>query len=116
MLNDILKGARIRSHDIPVVVPVRGRQKCRPSLSAPRHARGLAPFTAALLSVGIFTGLSNGIAAEEPAAPKAEVVWQQIGEAPGVVGMAATGGKLFAATAANKLHVCDPAAAPLASC
>ena len=40
-----------------------------------------------------------------------EVAWKQIGEAKGVVEMAAVGGKLFACTANNKLQVCDPTAA-----
>ena len=67
----------------------------------------------ALTTMAILAGLANPARAQTPAAPKSEVVWKQIGEASGVVGMAAVGGKLFAATAANKLVVCDPAAAPV---
>jgi len=49
--------------------------------------------------------------AEEKASQAANIVWKEIGEAPGVVGMAAVGGKLYACTANNKLQVCDSAAA-----
>ena len=68
----------------------------------------------ALVSVATIAGLSNTSLAGETPPPKTEVVWQQIGEARGVVGMAAVKGKLFAATSTNKLLVCVPAAAPVA--
>ena len=73
------------------------------------------PFFLALalmvIVMAILAGLANPTHAETPAEQASEVVWKQIGEASGVVGMAAVGGKLFAATATNKLMVCDPAAA-----
>ena len=65
------------------------------------------------VAVAILAALASPACAEESAAPKAEVIWKQIGEAHGVVGMAAIGGKLFAATQASKLEVCDPAASPV---
>jgi hypothetical protein len=55
-------------------------------------------------------GMATQALAEESSAPKSDVVWQQIGAAPGVVGMAAVGGKLFAVTSDKKLLVCDTAA------
>ncbi len=61
--------------------------------------------------LAILAALTGRTAADPTAVAAAEVVWKQIGEAQGVVGMAAVGGKLFAATAANKLVVCDPVAA-----
>ena len=67
----------------------------------------------ALVTVATIAGLSNILLAGETAAPKSDVAWQQIGEAPGVVGMAAVKGKLFAATSTNKLEVCDPAVTPV---
>jgi len=67
----------------------------------------------ALITLAILAGLSNITCAEPPAAPTSEVVWKQIGEASGVVGMAAVDGRLFAATPSNKLVVCDPATAPV---
>lgn len=67
----------------------------------------------ALVTVATIAGVSLPVVAEETAAPQAEVVWQQIGEAPGVVAMTAVKGKLFAATKANKLEVCDPAVTPV---
>ena len=67
----------------------------------------------ALVTVATIAGLSHRVLAEETAPPQSEVVWQQIGEAPGVVGMAAVKGKLFAATKDNKLEVCDPAVTPV---
>ncbi|MEI6675652.1 MAG: hypothetical protein WCO57_10780 [Verrucomicrobiota bacterium] len=75
--------------------------------------RGLLRNTLGLMGAAILAALATPAAAEEAAAPQSAVVWQQIGEARGVVGMAATGGKLFAATSANKLLVCDPAVTPV---
>ena len=57
-----------------------------------------------VLAVTVIAGASARLSAEE-------VAWKQIGQAPGVVGMAAVGGKLFACTADKKLQVCDPTAA-----
>ena len=47
--------------------------------------------------------------AEAKASQAASIVWKEIGEAPGVIGMAAVNGKLFACTH-KRLMVCDPAA------
>lgn len=58
-----------------------------------------------LLAVTVIVGASARLHAEE-------VAWKQIGQAPGVVGMAAVGGKLYACTASN-LQVCDPTAAKI---
>ena len=69
--------------------------------------------TLGLAGAAILAGLTTPARAEEPAAPQSAVVWQQIGEARGIVGMAATAGKLFAATSTNKLLVCDPAVTPV---
>ena len=57
------------------------------------------------VAVAILAALASPACAEESAAPKAEVIWKQIGEAHGVVGMAAIGGQLFAATQASTLAV-----------
>jgi outer membrane protein assembly factor BamB len=67
----------------------------------------------ALATAATIAGLSNPALAQAPAAPKSEVVWKPIGDAPGVVGMAVVKGRLFAATATNKLQVCDPDLSPL---
>jgi hypothetical protein len=67
----------------------------------------------ALVTVATIAGLFNITLAADTPAPESEVVWKQIGEARDVVGMAAVKGKLFAATATNKLQVCDPAATPI---
>jgi hypothetical protein len=67
----------------------------------------------AFLLATTIVGISNPLSGEEKAAPKSDVVWKQIGETPGVVGMAAAGGNLFAITSDRKLQVCDPAASPL---
>ncbi|MEI8376548.1 MAG: FecR domain-containing protein [Planctomycetota bacterium] len=48
---------------------------------------------------------------EAKASQAANIIWKEIGAAPGVVGMAAVGGKLFAVTADKKLQLCDPSAA-----
>jgi hypothetical protein len=69
--------------------------------------------TFAFVTVATMAVFPNISVAQEPAAPQSEVVWQQIGEARDVVGMAATAGKLFAATSTNKLLVCDPAVVPV---
>ena len=69
--------------------------------------------TVKLLTVATLAGFSNPAFAEEKAAPKSEVTWKQIGEASGVVGMAAVGKNLFALTSAKKLQVCEPATTPV---
>ncbi|MCX6877917.1 MAG: hypothetical protein NTW21_29500 [Verrucomicrobia bacterium] len=79
----------------------------------PVNTRGLLGNALGLASVACLVGLASPTCAEETVAPQSEVVWQQIGEAHGVVGMAAVKGKLFAATVTNKLQVCDPAVTPV---
>jgi hypothetical protein len=74
---------------------------------------GLLTNTIKLLSVATIAGLSNSAFAAEPAAPKSEVTWKEIGTAPGIVGMAAVGKNLFAITSAKKLQVCEPATTPV---
>ena len=69
--------------------------------------------TVRFLTVASLAGLSNAAFAEGAAAAKSEVTWKQIGEAPGVVAMAAVGKNLFAITSAKKLQVCEPATTPL---
>lgn len=69
--------------------------------------------TAILLTATALAGMSGVGIAEEKAAPKQEVVWKQIGEASGVVGMAASGKNLFAITSGKKLQVCDPTVSPV---
>ena len=69
--------------------------------------------TFALLTVAGMAGLASTASAEEKAAAKSEVVWKQIGEAPGVVAMAAVGKNLFAITSGKKLQVCEPATTPV---
>lgn len=56
-------------------------------------------------------GMSSTVSAED--SKPSDVVWKQIGEAPGVVGMAFSKGKLFAVNSANQLLACDPSAAKL---
>ncbi len=79
----------------------------------PGKIRGLLRNTLGLTGAAILAGLATPASAADAATPEPAVVWQQIGEARGVVGMAATAGKLFAATSANKLLVCDPAVTPV---
>jgi hypothetical protein len=67
-------------------------------------------FVLSLAVIAAIVGVSSPLLAEEKTSPKSEVAWKQIGEAKGVVGMAAVGGKLYACTADKKLQVCDPAA------
>ena len=74
---------------------------------------GLLTNTIKLLSVATIAGLSNSAFAADPAAPKSEVTWKEIGTAPGIVGMAAVGKNLFAITSAKKLQVCEPATTPV---
>ncbi|MEI7899508.1 MAG: hypothetical protein WCK89_04600 [bacterium] len=69
--------------------------------------------TVKLLTATTLVGMSGTVFAEEKAEPKAEVVWKQIGEASGVVGMAAVGKELFAITSGKKLQVCDPSVSPV---
>jgi len=57
--------------------------------------------------------LSNVAFAEGTAAAKSAVTWKPIGEAPGVVAMAAVGKNLFAINSAKKLQVCDPTTTPV---
>lgn len=64
-----------------------------------------------LMTVIALAGLAGAAFAEGPA--KSEITWKQIGEAPGVVAMAAAGKNLFAITSAKKLQVCDPATNPV---
>jgi hypothetical protein len=66
-----------------------------------------------LLTATAIAGLSGMCLAGEKAAPKPEVVWKQIGEAPGLVGMAAVGKNLFAITSGKKLQVCDSTVSPV---
>ena len=79
----------------------------------PVKARGLLRHTLGLAGAAILACLTIIARAQEPAAPQSAVVWQQIGEAHGVVGLAAVRGKLFAATSSNKLQVSDPAVTPV---
>ena len=67
-----------------------------------------------LVVTATLAGTTDRALAEEVAAPKSDVVWKQIGEGTGIVGMATVGGKLFACTANKKLQVCDPAVTPVA--
>ena len=69
--------------------------------------------TARSLTVATLAGLSVPAFAQDKAAPKSEIVWKQIGEASGIVGMAALGKNLFAITSAKKLQVCQPATTPV---
>lgn len=69
--------------------------------------------TITVLTVATLAGISGMSFAEEKAAPKAEIVWKQIGEASGVVGMAAVGKELFALTSGKKLQVCDTTVSPV---
>jgi len=57
-------------------------------------------------------GMTSTVWAED--AKPSDVVWKQIGAAPGVVGMAAVGKNLFACTGDGKLQVCDVSADPVA--
>ena len=52
----------------------------------------------------------SGTVSAEDAKSASDVAWKQIGEAPGVVGMAVAGGKLFAVTSGKKLLACDSSA------
>lgn len=79
----------------------------------PARPRGLLCNILALASVAVLAGLASPACAEDAAASKSEVAWQQIGEAHGVVGMAVVKGRLFAATSTNKLQVCDPDITPI---
>ena len=65
--------------------------------------------TLTLLATATVAALSGQALAED----KATGAWKQIGEAPGVVAMAGTDGKLFAITGSKKLQVCDPTATPV---
>ena len=69
--------------------------------------------TFTLLSLAAVAGLSAPAFAQDKAAAKAEVTWKPIGEASGVVAMAAVGKNLFAITSAKKLQVCEPATNPV---
>ncbi len=62
---------------------------------------------ATLLSVATIAGLVTPSSAED------KVVWKEIGQASGVVAMAATGKNLFAITSAKKLQVCETATTPV---
>jgi hypothetical protein len=68
-------------------------------------------FVLSLAVIAAIVGVSSLLLAEEKTSAKSEVAWKQVGEAKGVVGMAAVGGKLYACTADKKLQVCDPVAA-----
>jgi hypothetical protein len=74
---------------------------------------GLLTNTVKFLTVATIAGLSNSAFAAEPAAPKSEVTWKEIGTAPGLVGMAAVGKNLFAINSAKKMVVCEPATTPV---
>lgn len=55
-------------------------------------------------------GILNTVSAEDAKSQASTVEWKQIGEAPGVVGMAVSGGKLFSVTSGRKLQVGDASA------
>lgn len=74
---------------------------------------GLLTNTVRFLTVATMAGLSSSAFAAEPAAPKSEVTWKEIGTAPGLVAMAGVGKNLFAINSAKKLVVCDPATTPV---
>ena len=66
-----------------------------------------------LLTTVALVGLSNLGFAQDAKSTKSEVTWKPIGEASGIVAMAAVGKNLFAVTSANKLQVCEPATTPV---
>ena len=66
-----------------------------------------------LFALAACLGAATPVLAQGKAAAKTEVKWSQIGEASGIVGMAAVGKELFAITGANKLQVCDTAVSPV---
>ncbi len=86
-----------------------GRAKHKTTMKSATSFRKSIP----LLAVAALLGVAQSGFAEEKAAAKSEVVWKEIGTAPGAVGLAAQGKNLFAITSSAKLQVCDPSTSPV---